>query len=272
MLEKSARIRALSLTSSTSEERTEGLKRVGFMIRILIAVILANFVVACSSVEKNADTPEGLYAIAEEFEQNERYELAIQRYTEVKNKFPYSAYATRAELAVADVHYKAESWPEAQISYQAFRELHPKHEKIDYVTHRIGLSFFNQVPETVDRDLTLAKDAIAAFDEVIARYPSSEYVAEAKEKREESLKRLAGKEDYIGDFYFKRGLYDSALPRYEGLVRNYPGLGFDARALSRAAIAASRTDQKDKARRYLDALKKNFPNSDELESARTEVE
>ena len=53
--------------------------------RSLIALFLATFVLSCSSVEKNADTPEGLFAIAEEFEQNERYELAIQRYSELKN-------------------------------------------------------------------------------------------------------------------------------------------------------------------------------------------
>lgn len=227
---------------------------------------------ACSSAEKSAETPEGLYAVAEEFQNNERYELAIQRYSEVKNKFPYSAYATKAELAIADVHFLAESWPEAQVSYQAFKELHPKHPKIDYVTYRVGLSFYNQLPDTVDRDLTLAKDAIASFDDVSARFPSSEYAKDAKEKREDCLKRLAGKEDYIGDFYFKRRLYDSALPRYEGLLKNYAGLGFDARALSRAAIAADKTDQKEKARQYLAQLKNKFPGSDELAVATKEIE
>lgn len=226
----------------------------------------------CSSDEKRAETPEGLFAIAQEFEEGERYELAIQRYTEVKNKFPYSAYALRAELAVADVHYKQEAWPEAQVSYQTFRELHPTHAKIDYVIFRIGLSFYNQLPETVDRDLTLAQDAIAHFDEVATRYPRSEHVAEAREKKLETLKKLAGKEAYIADFYFKRGIFDSALPRYEGLIQKYPELGFDEVALARAAISAAKTDQLPKARRYLTALKKRYPDSSELSAATKEVE
>lgn len=236
-----------------------------------IAALSLAFLAGCSTSDKKSDTPEGLYSIAQEYEKNDRFELAIQRYTEVKNKFPYSAYATKAELAIADVHYKAESWMEAQVSYQGFRDLHPTHPQIDYVTYRLGMSYFNQLPETVDRDLTLAKDAIVAFDEVIRRYPKSEYLADSKEKKEDALKRLAGKEDYIGDFYFRRGLFDSALPRYEGLLKNYPDLGFDARALSRAAIAASKTDQKDKARRYLSILEQKFPNSEELTVARKET-
>lgn len=241
--------------------------------RISLSFLALSFALmsACSTSDKKSDTPEGLFSIAQEYEKNDRFELAILRYTEVKNKFPYSAYATKAELAIADVHYKSESWMEAQVSYQSFRELHPTHPQIDYVIYRLGMSYYNQLPDTVDRDLTLARDAINAFSEVVNRYPKSEYFADAKAKREDSLKRLAGKEDYIGDFYFRRGLFDSALPRYEGLLKNYPDLGFDARALSRAAIAASKTEQKDKARRYLAILEQKFPGSEELTVARKET-
>ncbi|MBX2987973.1 MAG: outer membrane protein assembly factor BamD [Bdellovibrionaceae bacterium] len=242
------------------------------MLRVIIALFLMSSLLACSSVEKKSDTPEGLFSIAQELEESDRYELAILRYNDVKNKFPYSSWATKAELAIADVHYKAESWPEAQVSYQAFRELHPTHPQIAYVVFRLGMSYYNQMPETVDRDLTLAKDAIDSFDEVIRRHPGSEYAAEAREKKEDSLKRLAGKEEYIADFYFKRGFYGAALPRYEGLLRNYPNLGFDAKALSRAAIAANKADHKEKAREYLQLLKGKFPDSSELNAARREIE
>lgn len=248
--------------------------RVRARIPVLMSLCLALFfsVVACSTDEKKSETPEGLFAIAQEFEEGERYELAIQRYTEVKNKFPYSAYALRAELAVADVHYKQEAWPEAQVSYQTFRELHPTHAKIDYVIFRIGLTFYNQLPETVDRDLSLAQDAIAHFDEVATRYPRSEYAGEARDKKAETLKKLAGKEAYIADFYFKRQLYDSALPRYEGLLQRYPNLGFDEVALAKAAISAAKTDQMPKAKRFLNVLKQRFPDSPELSAATREVE
>lgn len=242
------------------------------MKTLILPLLIFAALVGCSSTEKRSDTPDGLFAIAQEFEAADRYELAILRYTEVKNKFPYSSFATKAELAIADVHFKAESWPEAQVSYQAFRELHPTHPQIPYVVYRIGLSFYNQVPDTVDRDLTLAHDAIAAFDEVVRRFPSSEQAADAKVKREECLKRLAGKEEYIADFYFIRGMYDSALPRYEELLRAYPDLGFDAKALARAAISARRTDQREKARQYMGLLEKKFPDSSEIAAARKEIE
>jgi outer membrane protein assembly factor BamD len=225
----------------------------------------------CSSKEKNADTAEGAYAIAQEYDKDELWERAIQKYQDVKNKYPYSKYATLAELAIADCHFKDESYGESQVSYQSFKDLHPKHQQIDYVTHRLALSFFNQLPPTIDRDLTLATSAILYFDEVIKQYPNSQYVKEASEKQEAAYKMLAQKEQYIADFYFKREKYDSAFTRYEGLIKKYPHLGFDARSLSRAAISAARNGDQDKAKKYLNEVKTQFPGSAEAEEAGKEV-
>ncbi len=244
--------------------------RVIFLILFLVSSI--SVFTACSSDDKKSDVAEAAFLNAQEYDKDERYEEAIKRYQEVKNKFPYSKYATMSELAIADAYYKQESFSESQVAYQAFKDLHPKHPQIDYVTFRLALSFFSQLPPTIDRDLTLAGSTILYFDEVTTQYPNSEYVKEAKEKKEATLKMLAGKEDYIGEFYFKREKYDSALSRYEGLLKRYAGLGFDAKALSRAAISASKMGEPDKAKKYLNDLQSKFPDSEELEFAKKGVE
>jgi len=247
--------------------------RVNISKLLLISTIslLFSVLVACSSSDKKADTAEGAFQLAQEYDNDERYEEAIKRYQEVKNKFPYSKYATMAELAIADSYFKQETYPEAQVAYQSFKDLHPKHPQIDYVTFRLALSFFNQLPNTIDRDLTLAQSTILYFDEVINQYPNSQYLKEAKEKKEATIKMLASKEDYIAEFYFIRGKYDSDLTRYEGLLKKYSGFGFDAKALSRAAVAAAKVGEPDKSRRYLAELSKKFPGSDELEFAKEEL-
>lgn len=238
-------------------------QKVSLLIFPVFAVIL---MASCASDEKKTDTAESTFAVAQEYEKDERFDEAIKKYAEVKNKYPYSQYATKAELAIADVYYKEESFGEAQINYQTFRELHPTHPQIDYVIFRTGMSYFQQLPETIDRDLSLANDAITLFDELIQRFPKSEFVAEAKEKKESSLKKLAEKEDYVGDFYFKRKIYDSALLRYEFLVANYPKLGLDERALARAYYSAVKVKDRTKTKKYRDMLKTQFPESKELTS------
>lgn len=226
---------------------------------------------ACSSTERNSNTPEGAFAIAEEFDKGERYEEAIRRYTEVKNKFPYSNFATKSELAIADVYYKQESFAEAQVAYQMFKDLHPTSPQADYVQFRLGMSYFQQLPSTIDRDLSLANDTILNLSDLIKKYPNSQYVAEAKEKRTATIKMLAEKEEYIADFYFKREIYDSALGRYEGLYKNYGGLGFEKKALSRIVISAHKIDDKPKAEKYLKILAADFPGTSELKAAEKEM-
>jgi outer membrane protein assembly factor BamD len=231
---------------------------------ILILLVLNLFLSACTTEEKKTDTAESTFALAQEYEKDERFDEAIRKYTEVKNKFPYSQFAVKAELAIADVYFTEESFGEAQINYQTFRELHPKHAQIDYVIFRIGLSFYNQLPDTIDRDLTYAHDAITAFDELAEKFPASAHVKEAKDKKAEALKKLAEKEDYVGDFYFKRKIYDSALIRYESLLKSYPKSALDERALARAYYSSLKTGDKEKSKNYLNQLKANYPNSKEL--------
>jgi outer membrane protein assembly factor BamD len=62
------------------------------MLRVIISVLLLissiSLLSACSSADKKSDTPEGAYAIAQEFDKDERYDEAIKRYQDIKNKFP----------------------------------------------------------------------------------------------------------------------------------------------------------------------------------------
>lgn len=249
--------------------------RVMYLKRQIIFAILGFAFIAtfsaCSSTDKRSESAEGAYAIAQEYEADGRYEEAIKRFQEVRSKFPYSKYATMAELAVADTYFKQESFAEAQTSYQLFKDLHPKHGQIDYVTFRLALSYFKQLPSTIDRDLTLADNAIISFDEVIKQYPNSSYVEEAKTYRSQAIKMLAEKEEYIADFYYRREQWDSALGRYQDLVLKFPKQGFDEKSLSRMAICAFKLGDEDKASGYLSKLEKSYPESSFIGETRKEI-
>lgn len=246
------------------------MKKAPFQLLILAATALF---IGCSSIDKiDTSTPEGAFKLAEEYEKDERYDEAVQRYQEVRTKYPYSKLATQAELRVADVNFKREAFVEAQAAYQLFKDFHPKHPQIDYVTFRLGLSYFNQLPGTIDRDLTVADKAILYFDETINSYPNSEFVNEAKEKKVSALKMLASKELYIADFYFKREIFDSALTRYEFLLKTYPNLGFDPKGLYGAAVSASKVGERDRALQHFRKLTSLFPGTSEARDAKDEFE
>src|ERR1700733_2706360 len=125
--------------------------------RTAISVILTMAMVGCASAEKvDTSTAEGAFAMGQKFEKDERYEEAISSYSDVKNKFPYSRFAVEAALKIADIEFARENFVEAESAYRLFKEFHPNHPKVDYVTYQTGLSVFNQLPPTIDRDLQLA--------------------------------------------------------------------------------------------------------------------
>jgi len=235
-------------------------------------LILVFFIVGCSSTpDIDTSTPEGAYKLAEKYEKDERFEEAITQYSVVKNKHPYSKLATEAELRIAEIHFKREEYVESQSAYQVFKEMHPTHPQIDYVTFRLGLSFYDQLPGTIDRDLSVAERAILYFDEVINSFPKSQYVGEARDYKQKALKMLAEKEYYIGHFYFIRDHYESALGRFEDLLAKYPGLGFDAQALYGASVSAYKIKELSKAKTYYQKLVTDFSGSHEAEKARREL-
>lgn len=245
------------------------------MFRLCVASILTAFFmgsIGCSSMKTpDTNTAEGAFALGEKYQKDERFEDALTQFNAVKNKHPYSKLATEAELRIADIHFEREDFIEAQNGYQSFKELHPTHPRIDYVTFRLGLSFFNQLPSTIDRDLQLANRAILYLNEVYTSYPGSEYAAQAKEYKEKAIRMLAEKEKYIANFYFIREFYGSALERYEGLIKTYPDQSFIPEALYGAAVSAYETKEFSKAKEYYDQLISEHSDTSEANKARSKL-
>ncbi len=222
---------------------------------------LALSLARCAHKAASQDDSEGLFNEAEESFKDERYLIAIEKYRDIKNRFPYSNRATDAELRIADSYFAQESYLEAASAYEIFRELHPTHPKSDYVQFRVGLSYFEQIPGNAARDLSAALKAIEAFNLLANRYPSSQYVGQAKEKIQESRKRLAEHENYVADFYYQREHYLSASYRYSALLQDFGDLGYDEEALYRLGKCYLETRMYGNAKDALRRLVTRFPSS-----------
>ena len=187
----------------------------------LLSVVLFVGIFGCSGGEINDRDPSLLSKEAEEDISNDHYQLALDKLRIVKNKFPYSKHAIDAQLRIADVYFLQELYGEAALTYETFRDLHPKHERVAYAMFRIGKSHFLDAPSNIARDLTAATKALNAYKDFVRRFPDSTDTPEANKDIAETRKILAEKELYIANFYFREDQHEAARARLKKIVDNY---------------------------------------------------
>ena len=188
-------------------------------------IVLSVILFSCATERPVGKTEaEVLYKEAAEMVKDGHFLMATEKLNTIRSKYPYSFFATGAELLQADILYDQESYVEAAAAYILFRDFHPKHPKIPYVVFRIAEAYFKQLPSTFDRDLSPTADAIKYYEELIFKYPGSEHVKDAKKNIKKMKEKLGLKQKYIADFYFKTEVYKSARYRYRDILK---GVLFD---------------------------------------------
>jgi len=234
-------------------------------------LIFPFILVACSTLDDlDANTAEGAFQLAGRYEKAERFEEAIRRYSDVRTKFPYSKWAVEAQLKIADIEYTREYFEEAATAYQIFREMNPRYNKIEYVIYRTAMSFYNQLPEIISRDLSASSEALRYFREYLEKFPTGSWAEDIKKYQQITYKKLANKEMYIGNYYYKQKKFLSALGRYQAVARNYSFLDVSKEAGIKAVRSALKLKYVDVAQEFLDFLKRKFPDSKELQQAKEE--
>ena len=155
---------------------------------------------------------------------------AIKNFEQLKDWYPFSKYATVAELKIADAHYYLDQYTEAVTAYEEFEQLHPRNEAIPYVIYQIGRCYYDQI-DTIDRDQTSARKALETFRRLIRQFPEDPYAIKAHTHITICLQSIAGHEFYVGKFYLRSKHYRAALERFKGVISDYPDVGMHYQAL-----------------------------------------
>jgi outer membrane protein assembly factor BamD len=200
---------------------------------------------------------------------------ALKFFDHVRYKYPYSAQAALADLAIADTNFEREKYLEAIDGYRNFLKLHPNHSKADYAQYRIAFSYYKDIssdfflfPPSAEKDQTSVKDARSAFEEFLKLYPKSELAAEASKNLTDVTTRLAKHEMSVASFYYEHDHYASAIGRFTRVIEDYPKCEYAPEALVKLARSHLALLHKDKAREALQKLLKDYPD----DSHRSEAE
>ena len=157
--------------------------------------------------------------------------------------------------------YEANDYDEAIAAAQRFIELHPGNADVPYAYYLVGISYYEQISD-VGRDQKMTEQALAAFDELVRRFPDSKYARDAELKADLTRDHLAGKEMSIGRYYLRRGQYVAAINRFRNVVERYQTTTHVPEALHRLTEAYLALGLDEEAQKNAAVLGYNFPSSE----------
>jgi outer membrane protein assembly factor BamD len=107
----------------------------------------------------------------------------------------------------------------------------------------------------------MTRRSIAAFNEVIERFPQSEYIDDSREKMRFGRDQLAGKEMQVGRYYLERKDYLASIKRFRGVVEQYSNTRHIEEALARLTEAYYALGLTSEAQTAAAVLGQNYPDS-----------
>ncbi len=99
---------------------------------------------------------------------------ASKKFEEVDRQHPYSDWARKSLLMSAYAFYNAGDYDSCIGAATRYVTLHPGSADAAYAQYLIAASHYDQIPD-ISRDQGRTEKAIAALEEVIRKYPTSEY-------------------------------------------------------------------------------------------------
>jgi outer membrane protein assembly factor BamD len=234
-------------------------------LSVLAVLLPAMLVAACASGEKElpyVEQPvEQLYNNAMDALLQGDYDNAARLFDEVERQHPYSVWATKAQLMAAFSNYENDKYDDAIIGLDRFIQLHPSSDDAPYAYYLKALAYYEQISD-VGRDQRMTQLATTALEDVIRRFPNTEYARDARLKLDLTRDHLAGKEMDVGRFYLRHKQYLAAINRFRRVVDEYQTTSHVPEALHRLAEAYTALGLTEQARKVAAVLGHNYPGSE----------
>ncbi len=239
-----------------------------FRFRVVILTLCAAVALgACGSSSKKKEKfayverpVEILYQQAARAMERKRYDDAAELFGEVERQHPYSAWARRAILMKAFAQYQQNDYDDAVTTLDQFISLHPGNKDAPYAYYLKSMCFYERVRD-VGRDQDFTNNAVQSLNDVVRRFPQTEYARDARLKLDLTFDHLAGKEMYIGRYYQKYGKHIAAINRFKTVVGNYQTTSHTEEALYRLVEANLQIGVVEEARAAAAVLGTNYPGS-----------
>ncbi|MFK8250249.1 outer membrane protein assembly factor BamD [Ancylobacter terrae] len=233
-------------------------------LRMAGLLVAGLWLAGCAAKEDNLVIPdvpaETLYNEGLTLMKRDDYAGAAERFEDVDRQQPYSDWARKALLMIAYVNYEQGKYDETIAAARRYISLHPGTQDAAYAQYLMAASYYDQIPD-ISRDQARTQRAIDALEDVIRKYPDTEYAASAKKKIEVARDQLAGKEMMIGRYYLDQRNYTGAINRFKVVVTKYQTTRHAEEALYRLTEAYMALGIVNEAQTSAAVLGYNYPDS-----------
>ncbi|MDQ6976349.1 MAG: outer membrane protein assembly factor BamD [Mariprofundaceae bacterium] len=232
------------------------------MKKLIIFALVLLFVSACAKPKLTQhESAKADYELAKQMIDNGGYDegdLFLERFIV---KYPYSDYATSAEMLRIYATYKGERLELTQVLAERFKSRHPRHPNIAYAQYMLAMSYYKKRAE-MHREQAPTLKAMAEFEDLIKKFPQSSYSKEAMPRLQMLKNLLAGHELSVGKFYFKQRRYVAAGKRFQVVLDRYQQSPVIEESLYYLAASYAALKMKKNAHEIAVLLHHNYPKGD----------
>lgn len=215
----------------------------------------------CASTPRFAGLDaDGLHELAMRYVENRRWQDATEALERFLLMHPTDRRVADVRLELARAFTERREHLSASSEYLRFLERHPGDPRAPQASLGICRAYAALSPP-VQRDQSYTRQAVSACQNVALDFPGTPEAEQAEEIREEMLAKLARKDLEIGEFYFRRGLLDSAILYLEGVAERYPGSPSAPEALLLLHRTFLRLGWAPEAEEVRERLLRRYPNS-----------
>jgi outer membrane protein assembly factor BamD len=185
---------------------------------------------------------------------------AAKKFNEAEILFPQSEYAPKSALMAAYSYYSQNYYGDAIAELIRFLRIYPNHKDIVYAEYLLGLCYYEQIIDE-KKDLQSIVNAKKTFRNLISKYPDSEFATDATFKIDLINEVQAGKEMFIGRYYFDKKKWIPAINRFRIVVDNYETTIYVEEAIHRLVEIYYILGIETEAKKYANLLGYNYQSS-----------
>ena len=232
--------------------------------KLVLLLTIASMLTACAGTDNKIEIEQSLpeiYTTAYEEFNDEDYEEAANEFLKAESQYPSSPWAADALVMAAYSNYKNDDFAGAILVIDRFMRFHPGHKDVPYMLYLRGMCYYRQVSD-VRREPGMSAYALQQFQQLVDRFPKSEYAENAKNKITILKNYIAGKAMYSARSDMQKQSWSSAISRLQSVVQTAQETVMTPEALYRLTECYTAIGLPEQAYGYAEMLRLNFPDND----------